>query len=69
MVSDGNLQLECGRVLHEGLLMPVLLHGSETMIWGEKERYRIGAVQMENPRGLLGIRRMDREPNARIRVT
>ena len=24
-------------ILHESLLMPVLMHGSETMIWKEKE--------------------------------
>ena len=47
--------------------MPVLTYGSETMIWREKERSRIKAVQMDNLRGLLGIRRMDKVPNARIR--
>ena len=47
--------------------MPVLKYGSETMIWREKERFRIGAVQMHNLRGLVGIRRRDKVPNARIR--
>ena len=42
-------------MLHEGLLLPGLLYGSETMINIEKERC------------LLGIRRMDRVPNAWIR--
>ena len=37
------------------------------MLWREKERSRIRAVQMGNLRGLLGIRRMDRVPNARMR--
>ena len=49
------------------LLVPVLTYGSETMIWKEKERSRIKAVQMENLRSLLGIRRMDKVPNERIR--
>ena len=39
----------------------------ETMFWKEKERSRIMAVQMDILRGLQGIRRMDRFPNARIR--
>ena len=43
------------------------MYGSETMIWKEKERYRVRAVQMDNLRGLLGIRRMDRLLNAPIR--
>ena len=33
----------------------------------EKERSRIRTVQMDNHRGLLGIKRMDRVPNSRIR--
>ena len=33
------------------------------MIWREKERAMIRAVKMDNPRGLLGIRRMDKVPN------
>ena len=41
---------------------------TETLLWKEKERPRIRVVQMDNLRGLLGIRRMDRVPNARIRV-
>ena len=61
------LVIDCARVLHETLLVPVLAYGSETMLWKEKERSRIRAVQMDNLRGLLGIRRMDRVPNARIR--
>ena len=49
------------------LLVPVFMYSSETMIWKEKERSRIRAVQMDKIRSLLGIRRMDRVPNARIR--
>ena len=47
--------------------MPVLLYGSETMLWKEKERSRVRTVQIDNLRGLLGIRRMDRVSNAQIR--
>ena len=61
------MQLECARVLHKALLVPVLMYGSETMLWKEKERSRISAMQMDNLRGLLGIRRMDKVLNAHIR--
>ena len=36
------------------------MYGSKEMLWKE-------AVQMDNLRGLLGIRRMDRAPNAWIK--
>ena len=54
-------------VLHAALLVPVLMYGNETMLWKEKERSKIRAVQMGSIRGLLGIRRMDRVLNAQIR--
>ena len=52
-------------VLHETLLVPVLMYGSETIIWRTK-RSRIRAVQMDNLIVLLAIRRMG-VPNACIR--
>ena len=42
------------------------MYGSETKLWKEKKRSRIRAVQLDNLRVLLGIRRMDRVPNVRI---
>ena len=59
LVNVKNLQFECARVLFEILLVPVLTYDSKTMLWKEKERSRIRAVQMGNLRGLLGIRRRD----------
>ena len=59
LVNGRYLQLECARVLHETLLVPLLMYGSETILWKEKERSRARTVQMDNLRGLLGIRRMD----------
>ena len=41
------------------MLVPVLMYGGDTMLWKEKDRSRILAVQMDNIRGLLGIKRMD----------
>ena len=32
LVNARGLQLECGRVLHEGLFVPAILYGSEAMI-------------------------------------
>ena len=49
------------------LLVPFLTYGSETMLWKRKERSRIRAVQTDNLKGLLGITRVDRVPNARIK--
>ena len=67
LVNTRGLQLECAMVLHESLLVPVVIYGNEAMILKEKERSKIRAVQMDNLRGLLSIRRMNKVPNARRR--
>ena len=54
-------------MLHEALLVSVLLYGNEPMIWREKDKSKISVMQMNRLTGLLGIRRVDRVPNARIR--
>ena len=43
------------------------MYCSETILWIEKEIFRVRDVQMDNLRGLLGIMRIDRVPNAWIR--
>ena len=50
--------------MRETLLVHVLMYGSEIVL--RKKKPRIQAVQMDNLRGLLGIRRMDRALNAQI---
>ena len=45
-----DLKHECARVLHERVLVPVLMYGSETILWKKKERSRIRAVQIDNLR-------------------
>ena len=49
------------------MLVPVVIYGSEALLWKEKEISRIEAVQMDNFRRLLGVERMDRIQNARVR--
>ena len=49
LVNAKYLQLECARLLHEALLVPVLMYGSETMLWKEKESCTDG-----EPQGIAG---------------
>ena len=50
LVNAMGLQLECTRVLHETSLVPILIYGSETMIWKEEERFRFRTVLMDKIR-------------------
>ena len=62
LVNARSLQLERDRGLHESFLVPVLSYSIETMIGRDKERSIIRVVQMDT----LGMKRMDKVPNARI---
>ena len=53
LVNARDLQLECARVLHETLLVPVLMYGSKTVLRKEEEIFRIRAMQIYNLRGSL----------------
>ena len=39
LVNAKDLQLEYETIFHERLLVPNLMHCSETMIWKERERF------------------------------
>ena len=47
--------------------MPVLMYGSEKLFWKDKERSTVRVVQVDSLRGWLGIRKIDRVLNTRIR--
>src|SRR5678816_2320766 len=66
LVDVKGLSLECAMVLHEGMFLPVLMYSSKTMVWNRRYRSKVQCVQMDNLRGLLGVRRIDKMRNERI---
>ena len=66
LVNSRGFQLPYNWVFHESLLLPVLIYGSETMIWKKKERSRIRAVQIDNLRGLVVVMRRDKVPDKEV---
>ena len=69
LVNEKGLSLDCARILHESMLSPVLLYGSESMVWDKSYRSKVQAVQMDNLRSVLGVRRIDKIRNEFIRST
>ena len=53
--------------MQETLVVPVLMYGSKAMLWKEKKKSRIRDAQINIIKGLVGIRRVNRVPNAWIR--
>ena len=57
LVNVRDLKLECARFLQETLLVPVLMYGIKTTL-GKRSRDLVMAVEMDNFRGLFGIRKI-----------
>src|SRR5678815_4290715 len=68
LVNTKGLSLEWASVLHEGMLLPMLMYSSETMVWNKRYRSKVQCVQMDNLMGMLGVRRIDKIRNERMRV-
>ena len=60
LVNARSIKLQCARLLHEVVLMPILLYDIETIIWKVDQAYADGQP-------LLGIRRVDRVLNTQIK--
>src|SRR5678815_191057 len=43
------------------------MYSSETMVWNKRYRSKVHCVQMDNLRGVLGVKRIDKMRNERIR--
>ena len=52
LVNSRDLQLECARFLYKTLLVPVLMYGVR-LLWKEKVKSRVKAIQMDNLRGWI----------------
>ena len=66
LVNTRDLQLECARVLYEKLHC-LFLCMVVRQLWKDKEISRNRAIQMDNIRGLISIRRIDMVPNGRLK--
>ena len=67
LVNARGLQLESGLFFTYTRFFYVFTYGSKKMIRRKKKRSRIRAVQMDNLSGFLGIRRMDKILNTRMK--
>ena len=54
------------RSIHEGVLVPTLTYGCETLVWNAEARSKVRAVEMSNLRNICGVRRIDKIRNQEV---
>lgn len=60
LANEKWLSLSFASVLHESLLIPTLMYGSEIMVWKKPLSLRIRAVHMNDFKAMIRVRRSHR---------
>ena len=61
LLNQRHLSIQCARALHEGILVPTLLYGNETVTMYDRDVSRLQAVEMNMLRNDVGVKRWDRQ--------
>ncbi|CAG4947225.1 unnamed protein product [Parnassius apollo] len=67
IVKNQNVSKKARMVIHNTVLVPTLMYGSESWVWQKKHESRINAVEMRSLRSMLVLNRNDRVRNCVIR--
>ena len=67
MLSNRGLGIKAKKCLYEGVIVPMALFGAEA--WGSRsaERRKVNVLEMKCLRSLVGVLRMDRVRNEKVR--
>jgi hypothetical protein len=68
VVANKCLSNEAKLAVHNGVLVPTLMYGSEAWSWKNKDESRLNAVEMRSLRRMCGKTMYDRCTNAEIRA-
>ena len=67
VVGSMNVRLDVKKCLYERVVVPTVLYGSEAWSMREKERKKLNVFEMKCLRSMIGVTRMDRVRNERVR--
>ena len=67
VLSSRGLEIKAKKCLYDGIILPTMLYGSEA--WGMRsaERKKVGVLEMNCLRSLVGVSRLDRVRNEEAR--
>lgn len=67
VVGSSNVSKKARLAVHNGVLVPTLMYGSESWVWQKRNESRINAVEMRSLRSMCGLTLKDRVRNSMIR--
>ena len=63
VLSNRGLGIQAKKCLHEGVIVPTALYGTEELGMRSAERRKVNFLEMKYLRSLVGVSRMDRARN------
>ncbi|GBP82570.1 hypothetical protein EVAR_87816_1 [Eumeta japonica] len=66
IVNSKSVFKQARLAMHNAVLIPTLMYGSESWVWQKKNESRINAVEMRSLRSMCGVSRKDRCRNSDV---
>ncbi|GBP46058.1 hypothetical protein EVAR_41411_1 [Eumeta japonica] len=67
IMNSKSVSRQARLAIHNGVLIPTLMYGSESWVWQKKNERRINAVEMLSLRNMCGVSRIDRCGNSNLK--
>ena len=67
VIANKNISMVAKSTVHQAIVVPTIMYGSETWTWLKKDESGINAVEMRSLRRMCGKRIIDRVRNKQIR--
>ena len=68
VLSNRGLGIKAKKCLHEGVIVPMALHGAEAWCMKSAERRKLNVLEVKCFGSLVGVSRMDRVRNEKVRM-
>ena len=68
VLSNRGLGIKAKKCLHEGVIVPTALYGTEAWGMRSSERRKVNVLEMKFLRNLVGVSRLDRVRNEEVRM-
>lgn len=67
LVKSRHISQRAKLAVHDAVLAPTLMYGSESWVWKKRQESRINAVEMRSLRSMIGVKLRDRVRNVEVR--
>ena len=68
VLNNRGLGIQAKKCLHEGVIVPTALYGTEALGMRSAEKWKVNVLEMKCLRSLVGVSRMNRVRNEEVHI-